>query len=399
MERREFVKRSGVAALALATSPAIGGFNIIGKAQETVNIGVIGTGGRGSGLIPVINEIEGLQVTACCDILPFRLESALKRVDGKASGYEDYRKVLEDKNVDAILVATPLSEHAGIEIDALKAGKHIYGEKTLAKGYSQIEALLKEKREHPELIFQTGHQYHSSRLYTGVVKLIEEGKIGKIAAFESQWNRSGNWRREVPKPEYERIVNWRMYKEYSGGLTAELCSHQIDFANWVLEETPDQVVGFGGIDYWKDGRETYDNVHLVYNYPSGVRATYMCLTSNARNDYQIKVMGDKGTIILDYTKAWFYPEGNYERELGEVDGVSGATASWKEGKGIPLNISHVEPSKQALVDFKDSILKKQKPLSDINTGAKAAIAVQMGLDAMYDNTVAKWKPEYNDWVG
>ena len=399
MKRRDFVKKSSlsVAGISVATT-AFSNFNILDKTDRIIKIGVIGTGDRGAGLIPFINEIDGLQVTACCDLLPFRLDNGLKKVKGEAKGYRNYRDLLVDKNVDAVLVAVPFSEHHTIEMDALEAGKHVYGEKTLAKGYTAIQNLLEKKKEYPELIFQTGHQYHSSRLYTAVVKMIHDGKIGKIAAFESQWNRNGNWRRPVPDPELERIINWRMYREYSGGLTAELCSHQIDFANWVLKETPQQVAGFGGIDYWKDGRETYDNIHLIYNYPSGVRATYTCLTSNAKDDYKIKVFGDKGTIILDYTKAWFYPEGNDSKVLGEVDGVSGATMNWVEGKGMPIDIAHEDPSKQALIDFRDSILQQKEPISDITTGAKAAIAVQMGLDAMYDKKIINWKPEFDTWL-
>ena len=114
-------------------------------------------------------------------------------------------------------------------------------------------------------------------------------------------------------PKYERQVNWRMYREYSYGLTAELSSHQIDFSNWLLKSTPKKVIGFGGIDYWKDGRETYDNIHLTYSYPSGVKASYICLTSNGKDDYQIKLMGDKATIIIGYQNAWKYPEGKYNK--------------------------------------------------------------------------------------
>jgi len=185
----------------------------------------------------------------------------------------------------------------------------------------------------------------------------------------------------------ERAVNWRMYREYSGGLVAELCSHQIDFVNWVLGEVPDKVMGVGGIDYWKDGRETFDNVHLIYSYPNGVKASFTCLTSNALDDYKIKVMGDKGTIILDYQKAWFYPEGNYEREIGNVDGVSGATKTWEQGKGIPIDIHHADPSKQALIDFRDSIRNNKAPISNVITGANTAMCVQMGLDAMCQNEI------------
>ena len=355
--------------------------------NDKVNIGVIGTGDRGGGLIPVIDSIPNLNLVGCCDILPFRLENGLSRASGKIKGYSDYRKLLDNKDIDAILVATPFNTHSKIGIDALQAGKHVYGEKTTAKGYDGIKQLHKARKQSSK-VFQTGHQYHSSRLYAHVVDLIKDGKLGKITAFECQWNRHGNWRRPVPDPELERLINWRMYREYSGGLVAELCSHQIDFVNWVLDAVPQSVMGSGGVNYWKDGRETFDNIHLIYDYPNGVRAKFTCLTSNALNDYQIKVLGDKGTIILDYEKAWFYPEGYQEDKLkGDVDGVSGATMQWEKGKGIPINVNHTHSSKQALMDFADCIIDNKIPKSNFDTGAKTAIAVQMGLDAMYNREI------------
>jgi hypothetical protein len=93
---------------------------------------------------------------------------------------------------------------------------------------------------------------------------------------------------------------------------------------------------------------------------------------------------------MDYTKAWFYPEGNYKKEIGNVDGVSGATIKWDEGKGIPIEVEHADPSKQALMDFRDNIVNNKNPESNIATGAKTAICVQMGLDAMYNNEIVKW---------
>ena len=398
MKRRDFVIKSGLASAAMVTSSAMMP-NILnfGNSNETVNIGIVGTGARGSGLIPFINQIKNLNVAGCCDILPFRLEEGLEKTNGKAEGYEDYRKMLDNKDIDAILVAVPFSMHTKIAVNALDAGKHVYCEKTMAKGYKGIQELV-NKVNYSKKIFQVGHQYHSSRLYTHVVDLIKSGKIGNITAFDCQWNRHGDWRRPVPRPELEKIINWRMYREYSGGLVAELSSHQIDFVNWVLDATPQKVMGMGGIDYWKDGRETYDNIHLIYEYPDGIKAKFTCLTSNAKDDYQIKVMGDKGTIVLDYDQAWFYPEGNnYKKELGEVDGVSGATVQWEQGKGIPIEVTHADPSKQALMDFRDSIVNNKNPESDIMSGGKTATCVQMGLDAMYNNEIVKWKNEFSDF--
>lgn len=396
MKRREFVIKSGLATAGLATS-ACATANVMGfnKPNSTINIGVIGTGDRGQGLIPNINSIDNFNVVACSDILPFRLEKGLSKAQNQnVKGYSDYRELLDNKDIDAILVATPFNTHSKIAIDAVNAGKHVYCEKTMAKGYEGIKDLVKTVNNSKN-IFQTGHQYHSSRLYTHVVDLIKKGKIGKIQAFECQWNRNGNWRRPVSDPKLEKMINWRMYRALSGGLLAELCSHQLDFANWVLDAMPNKVMGIGGVDYWKDGRETYDNIHLIYDYPGGVKAKYTCLTANSKDDYQIKVLGDKGTIILGYAKAWFFPEGKLNKKLGDVDGVSGATVSWEKGKGIPIVLDHIEPSKQALIDFRDNIINNKTPKSGISTGAKAAICVQMGLDAMYNQSIVEWKPEFN----
>jgi predicted dehydrogenase len=394
LKRRNFLKKAGIASAGILTANSV--FGNISKLNfspnSIINLGVIGTGQRGTGLTSIINKIEGINVIAASDVIPFRLQNGIAKSNTKTKGYQYYKTLLDNKDIDAVIIATPFNTHSKIAIDALDAGKHVYCEKTLAKGYEGIQQLV-NKTKASNTIFQTGHQYHSSRLYTYVVDLIRQGKVGNITAFECQWNRHGNWRRKVPNPSLEKAINWRMYREFSGGLTAELCSHQIDFVNWVLGETPTQVMGVGGIDYWKDGRETYDNVHLTYSYKNGVKAKFSCLTSNAKDGYQIKVLGDKGTLIIDYKDAWFYPEGKKNKVMGEVDGVSGATAQWDKDKGYNINIEHLDPSKQALLDFKNAIINNKEPLSDITSGAKTAICVQMALDAMYNNEIVKWNDD------
>ena len=186
-----------------------------------------------------------------------------------------------------------------------------------------------------------------------------------------------------------------MYREYSYGLTAELSSHQIDFSNWLLKSSPHKVAGFGGIDFWKDGRETYDNIHLVYSYPNGVKASFTCLTSNAKDDYQIKVMGENATILIDHKNAWKYPEGKYNKIISDVDGVSGATASWEEGKWNKIKYDHKDPTIQGLEDFRSSIINNTIPLSNVNTGAAVSFAVQMGIEAMDKEQVISWNTKYN----
>ncbi|MDB4266600.1 Gfo/Idh/MocA family oxidoreductase [Flavobacteriaceae bacterium] len=392
--RRKFL---GTAATILTASLAYpnSGFSILDlKNSHTVRIGVIGVGDRGNGLLRIFSKMEGVVIVGLCDTLPFRLKEA-SRITPKAKTYNSHLDLMENKDLDAVIITTPLNTHAEIASDAVDANLHIYCEKTMVKGAKETIDLVKKVLSKHKKVFQTGHQYHSSRLYSHAVDLIQGGKIGKVTSIRAQWNRNGNWRRPVPDPKLERQINWRMYREYSFGLLAELSSHQIDFANWLLNSHPEKVSGFGGIDYWKDGRETYDNTHVIFAYPNGVKASYTCLTGNAKDDYKIHVFGDKGTMVLDYAKAWFYPEGSYVKEYGDVDGVSGATTNWEAGKGIPLNYSHTDPTQQALEDFRDSILNDVAPLSNVISGSKAAFAIDMGIRAMDQNKTIYWDKSYN----
>jgi predicted dehydrogenase len=393
--RRSFIKKSAVAFSAPLIAPKSDLFSIFRSSPlNQLNIGIIGTGDRGQGLIKLISKIDGMRLIAICDNLQFRLDQAAK-IAPKAIKYTNYKELLSNKNLDAVIISTPLNTHASIASDAVDASLHIYCEKTMVKGDISTMNLVKKVKKDHNKIFQTGHQYHSSRLYSHIVELVQSGEIGQIIAIQAQWNRNGNWRRQVQDPKFERQINWRMYREYSYGLTAELSSHQIDFSNWLLKSTPKKVVGFGGIDYWKDGRETYDNIHLTYSYPSGVKASFTCLTSNGKDDYQIKVMGDKASIIIGYKDAWIYPEGKYNKVIKDVDGVSGATSSWIEGKGNPIKFDHKEPTYQALEDFRYAIINDSTPMSNLKSGADVSLAVDMGIRAMDTEQVVSWDPKYN----
>ena len=394
MYRRDFIKNTSLIGAATLTAGFAGVYR--SKDFDTIKIGVIGTGDRGNGLTQLIKEIDGVDVNACSDIIPFRLEDCLKNASPGANGYSDYRALLDDSSLDAIIIAVPYGLHDEILEDVLQTGKHIYCEKTMIQGVEPAIDLVKRVRGY-DPVFQVGHQYHSSRLYHRAVEIIDSGYLGHIESIECQWNRNGDWRRPVPDPKWERMINWRMYREYSGGLTAELCSHQIDFCNWVAGETPKKVSGFGGIDYWKDGRETYDNVHIMMQYPNGLNTKFTSLTTNSYERYQITVQGQKGTLVINFDGAKIYLENlNEARETGLVDGVSGATSeAWERGEGVPITVADsIDATKQALIDFRDNINMEKEPDSNVETGANVSILVSMAIDAMDNNRVVEWKPEY-----
>lgn len=392
-DRRSFLKKSSIAigGLSLGLGPMI----LKGASKnEILNIGVIGTGDRGGGLTRIIKNLSDLRVIGCCDIIPFRLEKTLSHADPSAIGYTDYRAMLDNKDIDAIIVSTPFGMHYDMAMDALDAGKHVYCEKTMVRGTREAKNMVKRVKSQDRM-FQVGHQYHHSRLYVEVVDQIRSGYIGEVTAFECQWNRNHNWRRPVPDPKWEKMINWRMYRKWSGGLTAELSSHQIDFCNWVMGDHIQKLTGFGGIDYWKDGRETFDNIHLTTEYANGVKARFTCLTNNAHNDYMITVRGTKGTFVIKPFGATLFAESNAAKALGLVDGVSGATLqSLQSGEGKKLDISHMDPTKQALVDFVENVKHNKKPLSNVESGAWVSTIVQMALDALHKGGIRHWRKGY-----
>jgi len=385
--RRKFIQNTALASAGLViTNP----MRILATQDDRpLNIGVIGTGDRGTGIIHILKDNSKVKVVACCDVIPFRLKAAAKASGGKP--YKDYRKLLENKNVEAVVIATPFGLHGTMALDALQAGKHVYCEKTMVRGVEEIQTVIDAHRETTQ-IFQVGHQYNSAELYQKVSQIVQSGYLGEITAFECQWNRNGDWRRPVPHPKWERAINWRMYKENSGGLVAELCSHQIDFICRTLGEAPEVITGFGGIDYWKDGRETFDNVHLLFKYPSGIDASFTCTTTNAFEGYQIKILGKKGTIIMNTEDATIYLENAQLKEHGIVDGVSGATKmAWQKGKGVPIEASKEDITKQAIMQFYHSVRSNTPILADIKSGAITSKCVQMCLDVLHQEKVAYWK--------
>lgn len=394
MHRRSFVKKSAL----LGSSFLFVDQLYANVKLAPINIAMIGCGDRGKGVLSVIKKMsDKFNIVAYCDVLDFRLEETKKYIQSTSKAIKDYRKVLDDKSISAVFIATPLSEHYKIAADAVRAGKHVYLEKTMTYSTAQALELRKLVNEYPKQVFQVGYQYRYSPLYFKVKDMIRTGYLGKVSQIDCRWDRNGNWRRPVPDPSLERQINWRMYKEYSGGLAAELLSHQIDFINWAFETQPDEIIGTGGIDVFKDGRETYDNIQTTLRYKqAGMIGNFGATCGNAHDGYLFKIKGTKGSVSLFPDTGIFYPEKETQKELGIVDGVTSATKIVinKDG-GIPILD---QPTKDgtiyALEEFYLAITENKMPVSNIKTGTQAAICVAMCNDAIYTGKTQFWKKEY-----
>ena len=395
--RRKFLSAGTLALSGTALSYA-GLTSFIPKKNAVIRLGIIGTGTRGTGLARLIKNLPGLTVTAYCDILAVHAAKIVEHVSAKAKKYNDYRKLLEDKEVDAVIIATPLYLHYTMAKDAVAAGKHVYVEKSMT--YDIPQALDLEKIvNNAKLVFQVGHQYRYFSLYHRVKQTIDEGWLGDVTHFECQYHRNSDWRFPVVEKGTERIVNWRMYKEYSGGLMAELCGHQLDIVNWMTNAHPERVSGMGGINYWKDGRETYDHVRAIFEYPGGVKANVSSILSNAYHGYEIRILGSKATLQIERDEAFIYAEAR-KKQTGVVDGVTGATLlNATQGEAMKLEFTHQDeekrdPSSYALLDFATCIRENKKPFADVQTGKYGAIAVHMANTAMDTGNMQHWEKKY-----
>ncbi len=396
---------------------------------------MIGTGSRGMELLRQISKTRVGRCVALCDIYPVNLKKAVETIGGDPATLDDYRRLLERKDVDAVLIATPLHLHSKMVLDALSAGKHVFVEKTMVFKEEEVKQVKDAAAAHPKQVLQVGLQRRYSLLYRMAMEMTHKGALGKLTHFRANWHRNGDWRRKVNDPKLERQINWRMYREYSGGLMAELGSHQIDIANWAFRAEPRSVIGFGGIDYWKDGRETFDNVQCLFEYPGGQKVIYTSITTNAHYGLVEQIMGDQGTLELTLEDA--SGKGTFWRERTAKVSAAGTKEQWWAGatvtadarqKGVPVlpeeapgNPSFVqkemrfakrwlatkgwydfqEPRDPVFVELEHFLLCVRdglKPIADVKVGADDALAVIYSNRAMEEDRRVYW-PEYQNKPG
>lgn len=292
-----------------------------GDLQE-INVALLGAGAQGQVLTDAMLRIPGLRFRAVCDIWTEynqkRVVNLLGRYKHEVNGYEDYREMLDkEKQLDAVIVATPDFWHAPHAIDCLRAGKHVYCEKEMSNTLEGARSMVLAARETGRLL-QIGHQRRSNPRYLHCYeKLLREAKLlGRIVTVNGQWNRAvapdlgAPERYAIPEArlrqfgfkDMHQFRNWRWYKGLGGGPIVDLGSHQIDIYTWFLGANPSHVMASGGLLYHDPKtHEWYDTVMAIYDYdtPQGpVQAYYQTQTTNGSQGYFENFMGDQGTLLI-----------------------------------------------------------------------------------------------------
>jgi predicted dehydrogenase len=376
-------------------SPAAGAAaGAAAPAGPPVRVAVIGLGMQGRALLQSLARIPGVTVVSVCDNYAAAHKRALE-VAPQAAAVTDYRQVLDNKDVDAVFIATPSHLHREIAVAAVAAGKHVYCEAPLAHTIEDARAIalagLGSKK-----VFQGGLMHRADPITVQVRKFVDADAMGKIAQVRAQYHKRNSWRRTAPNAEREKALNWRLSKSTSPGLVGEYGIHSIDVGSWYLGKTPVAVTGMGGILAWDDGRDVPDTAQCIIEYPGGVRLVYDATLANSfEGDYEL-FMGTDSAIYMKDGRAWMVKEADasalgwevYARKekVGDEVGialVADATKQLELGK---------EPGKQAA----PTALSEQSMVDNLATAFLKAIrgeedAAGAGPKEAYEATVTALK--------
>jgi predicted dehydrogenase len=317
VDRRDFIKGASMSTLmmmlgstVLVPSNQARGQDSVEKQRATsppVKLGVIGCGVWGRDIIGTLGQLPNAPVAAICDIYPAYLRRA-GRAAPDAKAYEDYKQLLADENVEAVIVATPTYLHRQITLDAIAAGKHVYCEAPLAGSIEDARAIAMAAKRAPRIYFQAGLNYRSDPQRHFLIDFIRTGSWGKTVTSRAQYHKKQSWRRASSNAEQEKLSNWRLNAATSTGLVGELGIHQLDIANWFRLKRPVAVTGFGSIIEWNDGRTVDDTVQAVFEYDDGSTLVYDATLANSfDSDYEM-YYGTAAALMVRENKAWMFKE-------------------------------------------------------------------------------------------
>lgn len=379
--RRDLIRGLGTSAAAFTAAS----YNRVLGANETVQLGVIGVGERGRGDMRTFMQTNQVKVGAVCDIYAQNIDAARQSATD-AKSFSDHRKLLEMKELDAVLIATPDHWHTACAIDALNAGKDVYCEKPLTRTLAEGPRIVKAARIH-ERVCQVGMQQRSGKHYIQAKKeWIDTGKLGQITLARTWWHGNTYHLRRAPasiqtKPsnldwgrflgplkwrdyDPQQYWNWRAYLDYGGGQVTDLFTHWIDVVHMFLgQDVPKSASAAGGVYAYKDGRTAPDTINVLLEYPNNLTATFEATLVPGVTGAAIEFCGTKGRLWIDRGRFEVY-------EVGKREPVTVVRAEQVQGRD-QLTYEHV-------VNFLECVKSRQRPNGDVLIGHRSAQASHLG---------------------
>lgn len=307
-------------------------------AGPKVKVAVIGLGPWGREILNTLVLIPQAEVVAICDTYAAAMKRIVNANPSPVPGVtqtQDYKTILANKDIAAVVVATPTHQHKEIVLAALKAGKHVYCEAPLAHTVADAKEIALAAKAAGQCVFQSGLQLRSDPQRLFLLPHIRSGGVGKIAMARSQFHKKQTWRANSPNPEREKEINWRLDKSLSLGLIGEIGIHAIDQASWFLNGAPTLASGFGSLMFHDDGRNVPDTVQAVIEYPNGVRLVYDATLANSFfGSYDMFYGSDAGLMLME-SKAWMFKE--VDSALGGWEVYAKKETFYKE-TGIVLRV-------------------------------------------------------------
>lgn len=301
--RRSFLKKASLTTAAITASPLllakahgqkiplVRSYKDLDYAKnDHINLALIGSGIQGIYDTTAALGVSGVQLVAVCDLYKGRLQRAKELWGDHIFTTQDYRKLLERKDIDAVIIATPDHWHQKITVEALRAGKHVYCEKPMVQKYEEGQAIINAQKESGK-ICQVGSQGMASLGNEKAKQLYEAGAIGDIVMldmYNDRYSAEGAWQYPIPPDanpdtidfdrflgaapkvpfETKRFFRWRNYQDYGTGVAGDLFVHAFSTLNYVISSHgPNRALATGGLRYWKDGRDVPDVSITLYDYP------------------------------------------------------------------------------------------------------------------------------------
>jgi predicted dehydrogenase len=400
--RREFFEEvlGGAAVSALASSGRVLGAN------DRIRFGLIGPGARGMEIFQAAMRCPNVEAAAVADVFAGRFNAA-KALVPQIKTYRDFRQLLDDKTIDAVLVATPQHQHVLNFVPAIQAGKDVYQEKTMAfnPGHAQR---MKKAFQGSGRVVQVGMQMNSAPGLQKVRELATRERMGAITALQAFHFRNaphGGWLRRIPPdcdaqhvdwPAFEgeakshpfdpqRYMNWRFYWDYSGGNVFENMVHQVGFWYGALGWNIPEAVTMTGANYRSPQMQVPDTMNVVMHQPEKVLFTWSSMFGNSYYsegyDY---LFGSAGTLIHDQSdNVAFVPQGR--RGAGEAGGAVASVPAIGRGQYKDFTAEHMQ-------NFFDCMRSRKEPVCPFELGFRSAIACQMAIASYRQQRTVRWDP-------